>query len=736
MHPCIVDSVVEQTRLMHFRSQSLRQIPMHPNIIPLYDAFLLPSTKELYFVFECMEGNLYQLTKSRKGRPLASGLTASIFYQILAGLHHIHQSGYFHRDMKPENLLITTTGLADYPASSLYAPPTAAPEKDVVVVVKLADFGLARETNTTGAILTEYVSTRWYRAPEVLLRSRDYSNPVDMWALGTILVEVITLKPLFPGDSEVDQVYKICEVLGDPSPEYGVDERSRVRGGGPWTRGVKMAKEVGFAFPKVSRFSISLDASNTDCSTDDPEKSLLPLRRQHRPLSARRLHRRFVTIRAESKIDDAGMSRSSVLPRGRLPIRSLRRCFHHSPSRSSSVQLLPYRRSFFPIPSRTSSLSLERHAIVPETRLFHQRPPSRRRVRCEWPTLLRRIIRLSQLESLPPAPAADVGGLCNVVSGERASTSASVVAVELDLEWTVGRHAMGTRPALARLPHDSGVRHTSRSPRLHLRFCRRFDILRRIDFRRHRSESRVVDHVLPRQLQQLRRVDQVYQLLGRALATTRAERIAKSWSGIDAISPIRHVEQSGTPSLRLSSASSTAAAATAAAASSTGTARQLEISIVEFQFSLPSRRWTVRISTDAVFVYEHDQERCIDERLRWTVRSRPPASPSARPEKGKEGSGEAGQGGGEDQARGDADGVEGASSSGHEEEESIDGGRRSAQQLLEPAPSADCRQGQGASDRVVHESGRSSARESDAADCRGQFSSARLGDASQDEEEG
>ncbi|GAA5964304.1 hypothetical protein JCM21900_003690 [Sporobolomyces salmonicolor] len=230
--------------------KSLRQIPMHPNIIPLYDAFLLPSSRELYFVFECMEGNLYQLTKSRKGRPLASGLTASIFYQILAGLHHIHSHGYFHRDMKPENLLITTTGLADYPASGLYALPGTPPEKDVVVIVKLADFGLAREIGSKPPY-TEYVSTRWYRAPEVLLRSRDYSVPVDMWALGTILVEVLTLKPLFPGDSEVDQVYKICEVLGDPSTEYGLDERGRVRGGGGWTRGIKMAKDVGFAFPKI-----------------------------------------------------------------------------------------------------------------------------------------------------------------------------------------------------------------------------------------------------------------------------------------------------------------------------------------------------------------------------------------------------------------------------------------------------------------------------------------------------
>ena len=230
---------------------------MHPHIIPLYDAFLLPSSKELYFVFECMEGNLYQLTKSRKGRPLAAGLVANLFHQILSGLHHIHESGYFHRDMKPENLLITTTGLADYPcyiAPHDIGDPHHAdriPEKDVVAIVKIADFGLARETKSRPPY-TEYVSTRWYRAPEVLLRSRDYSNPVDMWAVGTILAEMVTLKPLFPGQSEVDQVYRICELMGDPSNEYGLDERGRTRGGGAWDRGIKMAKQVGFSFPKIA----------------------------------------------------------------------------------------------------------------------------------------------------------------------------------------------------------------------------------------------------------------------------------------------------------------------------------------------------------------------------------------------------------------------------------------------------------------------------------------------------
>lgn len=242
--------------------QSLRNIPPHPAIIPLYDAFISPKSHELYFVFECMEGNLYQLTKSRRGRPLAAGLIASCFHQISSGLYHIHGHGYFHRDMKPENLLVTTTGLADYLTAEALAKINVAGgdinrvgdlayEKDVSVIVKLADFGLARATNSKPPY-TEYVSTRWYRAPEVLLRSSEYGPPVDMWALGTILAEMLNLKPLFPGVSEIDQVYRICDTMGDPSAEYGVDERGMTIGGGPWNSGIKLAKNVGFSFPKVS----------------------------------------------------------------------------------------------------------------------------------------------------------------------------------------------------------------------------------------------------------------------------------------------------------------------------------------------------------------------------------------------------------------------------------------------------------------------------------------------------
>ncbi|WVF70293.1 hypothetical protein IAT40_005082 [Kwoniella sp. CBS 6097] len=237
---------------------SLSKIPPHPAIIPLYDAFISPKSRELYFVFECMEGNLYQLTKSRRGRPLAAGLIASCFHQVSAGLHHIHHYGYFHRDMKPENLLVTTTGLTDYLTAGALAQinssnsSSVAPlkyEKDVAVIVKLADFGLARATDSKPPY-TEYVSTRWYRAPEVLLRSTEYGPPVDMWALGTILAEMLNLKPIFPGVSEIDQVYRICEIMGDPSADYGVDERGMPIGGGSWNSGIKLAKNVGFSFPK------------------------------------------------------------------------------------------------------------------------------------------------------------------------------------------------------------------------------------------------------------------------------------------------------------------------------------------------------------------------------------------------------------------------------------------------------------------------------------------------------
>jgi meiosis induction protein kinase IME2/SME1 len=141
--------------------------------------------------------------------------------------------------MKPENVLVTTTGLFNYPCVSPMAPPNAPKEKDVVAIIKLADFGLAQEIKSSTPY-TEYGCNRWYIAPEVLLFSRVYS-PVDMWALGTITAELVNLEPLFPGSDQVDQMSRICEVLGDPSDGCGLD----AMGGGTWPNKVSRILNFG-----------------------------------------------------------------------------------------------------------------------------------------------------------------------------------------------------------------------------------------------------------------------------------------------------------------------------------------------------------------------------------------------------------------------------------------------------------------------------------------------------------
>ncbi|TFK30435.1 Pkinase-domain-containing protein [Coprinopsis marcescibilis] len=297
--------------------ESLRAIPFHPNIIPLYDFFLLPDSKELYFVFESMEGNLYHLIKARKGRRLAGGLVSSIFRQIALGLDHIHTHGYFHRDMKPENVLVTTIGLFDYTPVAPNAAPNAPKEKDVVTIIKLADFGLARETKSNPPY-TEYVSTRWYRAPEVLLLSREYSNPVDLWALGTIMAELVNLRPLFPGSNQVDQVARVCELLGDPSDCYR-DRDGTIVGGGPWSQGIALANDLGYQFPRnepkdiYALFDPSIPRSLIHCIRDllryDPAKRLTSRQCLEHPYLLETTHRNDIPMPSSLK---ANTSQTSI----------------------------------------------------------------------------------------------------------------------------------------------------------------------------------------------------------------------------------------------------------------------------------------------------------------------------------------------------------------------------------------------------------------------------------------
>ncbi|KAL2168593.1 hypothetical protein VTG60DRAFT_7136 [Thermothelomyces hinnuleus] len=232
----------------------LRTLPPHPHLVPALDIFLDPFSKKLHICMEYMEGNLYQLMKSRDHKCLDNGSVKSILFQIMQGLEHIHAHNFFHRDIKPENILVSTSAHSDSTNSfkrysALVTPPSTPP----TYTVKIADFGLARETHSK-LPYTTYVSTRWYRAPEVLLRAGEYSAPVDIWAVGAMAVEVATLKPLFPGGNEVDQVWRVCEIMG--SPAVWTNKAGQPVGGGEWREGTRLAGKLGFSFPKMAPHSM------------------------------------------------------------------------------------------------------------------------------------------------------------------------------------------------------------------------------------------------------------------------------------------------------------------------------------------------------------------------------------------------------------------------------------------------------------------------------------------------
>ncbi|XP_058449527.1 uncharacterized protein LOC131429431 isoform X2 [Malaya genurostris] len=195
--------------------KSLKKLS-HANVVKLKE--VIRENDVLYFVFEYMQENLYQLIKDRETH-FSEATIRLILQQILTGLAFMHRHGFFHRDLKPENVLC------------------CGPE-----LVKIADFGLAREIRSRPPY-TDYVSTRWYRAPEVLLHSTRYGSAIDLWAVGCIAAELYTFRPLFPGSSEVDQLFKICSVLGTP-------EKS------DWPEGHKLASTIQFRFPECPKIAL------------------------------------------------------------------------------------------------------------------------------------------------------------------------------------------------------------------------------------------------------------------------------------------------------------------------------------------------------------------------------------------------------------------------------------------------------------------------------------------------
>jgi len=181
-----------------FREVSFLQSLHHPNVIRLMNVHRACNDRDLYLVFEHMETDLHSAIRAKILEPIHHKY---IIYQLVKCLKYLHSAGLLHRDMKPSNLLLNSD-----------------------CEVKVCDFGLARiideeeeGTNPSQQVLTDYVATRWYRAPEILLGSNYYTFGVDMWAVGCILGEMALGNPMFPGTSTMDQLSQILRITGYPS---------------------------------------------------------------------------------------------------------------------------------------------------------------------------------------------------------------------------------------------------------------------------------------------------------------------------------------------------------------------------------------------------------------------------------------------------------------------------------------------------------------------------------------
>ncbi|XP_034446118.1 cyclin-dependent kinase 11B isoform X1 [Hippoglossus hippoglossus] len=181
-----------------FPITSLREIntilkAQHPNIVTVREIVVGSNMDKIYIVMNYVEHDLKSLMETMK-QPFLPGEVKTLMIQLLRGVRHLHDNWILHRDLKTSNLLLSHKG-----------------------ILKIGDFGLAREYGSPLKPYTPVVVTLWYRSPDLLLGAKEYSTAVDMWSVGCIFGELLTQKPLFPGKSEIDQINKIFKDLGSPS---------------------------------------------------------------------------------------------------------------------------------------------------------------------------------------------------------------------------------------------------------------------------------------------------------------------------------------------------------------------------------------------------------------------------------------------------------------------------------------------------------------------------------------
>mmetsp|Transcript_76108 Transcript_76108/g.150472 ORF Transcript_76108/g.150472 Transcript_76108/m.150472 type:complete len:945 (-) Transcript_76108:124-2958(-) len=245
----------------------------HPFIVRLRELLRSSHDGSLYYIFEFIGSDLCRLMRQYP-QGLEEPRAAELTRQVFAGLAHVHQHNFFHRDIKPENILFDT-------------------ERETI---RIADFGEARSVRARPPF-TDYVGTRWYRAPECLLRDRTYSSPVDIWASGLVFIELLRGAAVFCGTSSIDQLYKIFQVLGQPVTD--------------WPEFKRLAEACRFRVPESKGCGLQRVVPKASAQAQAVLGEILSLNPRRRPLARKVLEHSFFASLPPLDLDRLDTCRST-----------------------------------------------------------------------------------------------------------------------------------------------------------------------------------------------------------------------------------------------------------------------------------------------------------------------------------------------------------------------------------------------------------------------------------------
>ena len=234
----------------------------HENVVKLLEV-IREQNSDVSYIFEYCDCNLFQFIENhRKQKMFISEMKIrNIIYQIICGVKYLHSCNIMHRDLKPENILMIINNN----------------------LIKIADFGTAKEIpEYKNNSLTDYVCTRWYRAPECTLKSTNYNEKIDVWAIGCIMAELYTLKPLFPGIDEFDQLNKILKIVG--TPEYN-----------EWPEGYALVQKLNIRLPNYNKSNLKQYVFNANDDAIDFLEFIFQLNPDKRPSCSELLKHPYFT---------------------------------------------------------------------------------------------------------------------------------------------------------------------------------------------------------------------------------------------------------------------------------------------------------------------------------------------------------------------------------------------------------------------------------------------------------